>query len=172
MTPWSHSDFTYKGQRAFKGTVLRDFLTLVFFIFLFHLTSLFMDKKGFVNFCDFASVKALLCHSPLSWTALSEFFSLSKPLKFFHKNYCPWSKEYAYKILSFKIQKCERYLLLTENSVTQITQSCPGQRPVSLRAVPDSGQFHSELSRTAARITQSCPGQRPVSLSAARDSCE
>ena len=32
----------------------------------------------------------------------------------------------------------------------------------SLRAVPDSGQLHSELSRTAARITQSCPGQRPV----------
>ena len=33
-----------------------------------------------------------------------------------------------------------------------------------LRAVPDSGPFHSELSRTAASFTQNCPGQRPVNL--------
>ena len=29
----------------------------------------------------------------------------------------------------------------------------------SLRAVPDSGQCHSELSQTAASLTQRCPGQ-------------
>ena len=40
----------------------------------------------------------------------------------------------------------------------------------SLRVVPDSGQRHSELSRTAASFTQSCPGQRAVSLSDVWDS--
>ena len=43
-----------------------------------------MDEKDFVNFCDFANLKALLCPSPLSWTALSEFFASVNP-KFFHK---------------------------------------------------------------------------------------
>jgi len=47
-----------------KGTVSRDFWTLVFFIFLFHLTSLFMDKKDFVKFCKckgtFMSLTAVL----------------------------------------------------------------------------------------------------------------
>ena len=56
-------------------------------------------------------------------------------------------KFYPFKLISVK---CERCLSLTENSVTQITQSCPGQQPVSLKAIPYSGQFHSELSRTAA----------------------
>jgi hypothetical protein len=46
-----------------------------------------MAKKDFANFCDFAKFKALFCHSPLSWTALSEFFSLSEPYNFFMKNY-------------------------------------------------------------------------------------
>ena len=52
---------------------------LCFFHIFIPSNLLIHGQKDFVNFCNFANVKALLCHSPLSWTALSEFFSLSEP---------------------------------------------------------------------------------------------
>ena len=93
--------FCISHHSQFKGTVSRDFWTLVFCIILFYLTSLFMTKKDFANFCNFTMVKALLCHSPLPWTALSNFLALVNPKVFFIKNYGPYLKEHSYKILCF-----------------------------------------------------------------------
>ena len=64
-----------------------------------------MAKKDFTNVCDFAKYKELFCYSPLSWTALSKFFSLSEPYNFFMKNIgislksIP-SKSYAFKLIT------------------------------------------------------------------------
>ena len=48
--------------------------------------------------------------------------------------------------ISHKLNVFQTALSGTAPSITQL---CPGQRPVSLSAVPDCAQSHSALSRTA-----------------------
>ena len=66
-----------------------------------------MAKQDFANFCDFAKFKALLCHSALSWTALSEFFRFSEPYNFIKKTFalrikCVPMKDCAFRLLRVK----------------------------------------------------------------------
>ena len=55
-----------------KGTVSRDFPAQTAYIIHLQITSLFMDKKDFASFCKLTEIFALLSHSELSGTALSE----------------------------------------------------------------------------------------------------
>ena len=104
-------------------------------------------------------------HSALYGTALSDWdntsllFSISTH---FHSSFLLNGK-YSLLKMSWKSYSCVRkirhflwkrvieWVTTTLNSCFALTfnNSCPRQRPVSLRAVPDSGQFHSALSWAA-----------------------